>query len=95
MGKGMSKGHDSYGKVAHDRDTPDRPAKYAGVGNERKPDVRGAQEGGSVAEAGGHVGHTHLRHAVHELHEQHPHHHSAGGIHHTKDHLRHEPMRLK
>lgn len=86
-----NKEKDPYGKVTHDRGTGDRPSKYEGVGNERKPDMRGTQEGGSRAEAaGGHIGHTHLGHAVKELHEQHPHHHSAGGIHHTHDHIRHK-----
>lgn len=64
-----------------------RPAPAAGVGNERKADVRGAQDGGSAAEAGG------LSHAMKELHEQHPiAHHDHGPHHGTDHHLRHEPM---
>ncbi len=71
------------------------------VGNERKAEVKAVQEGGSRAEArgsgphddmNGHVGNTKLSHAVAELHKQHPHHHSAGGIHGTSEHIRHEPM---
>ena len=86
------KEHDPYGKVTHARTTGDRPSPPTGVGNESKPDMKGTQEGGSRAEgARGHVGHTHLSHAAAELHRQHPHHHSEGGIHHTSDHLRHEP----
>ena len=89
---GMNKEKNPYGKALHDRGTKDVPAKYEGVGNERKADVRGAQEGGSRAEAAGMgPGHSHLGGAVKELREQHPHHHSEGGIHHTSDHIRHVP----
>ena len=81
------------GRVLHDRDTSAAPSKYEGIGNERKPDLKGTQGGGSRAEAADmHVGHTHLGHAVAELHAQHPHHHSMGGVHHTSDHIRHTPM---
>ena len=91
MAKGMSKETNPMGRVLHDRGTSARPSPPTGVGNERKPDVRGAQEGGSRAEGAG-VGHSHLSHATAELHAQHPHHHSVGGVHHTTDHMRHLPM---
>ena len=92
-----NKEHNPYGKVTHDRGTADRPAKYAGIGNEKHPNVKGAQEGGSRAEAAGTrgdlgPGHSHLRVATRELEAQHPHHHSVGGVHHTDDHVRHLPM---
>lgn len=68
-----------------------RPAPAAGVGNERKADVKGTQEGGSMAEARGTRGA--LSGAMHELHSQHPHEHHDHGPHHgTKDHIRHEPL---
>jgi hypothetical protein len=61
------------------------------VGNERKADVRGAQEGGSRAE--GCCGSTHLGHAVKELHSQHPHGHMDRGPHHEwRGKVRHEPL---
>lgn len=91
MGKGMMKERDPAGKVLHDRDTSSRPSPPAGIGDEKRPNVRGAQEGGSEAEAAG-PGKSHLGHAVEELHSQHPHHHSVGGVHHTTDHIRHVPM---
>ena len=101
MAKGIDKGaerviaKDGPGRVLHDRGTSDRPSKYEGIGNEKREDIRGVQEGGSRAEAEGmHVGKTHLGHAVEELHKQHPHHHSEGGIHHTRDHIRHEPHHM-
>jgi len=88
---GMSKERDPYGKVLHDRDTSSRPSPPTGVGDEKHENVRGAQEGGSRAEAAEMgPGRSHLGHAVEELHRQHPHHHSEGGIHHTSDHIRHE-----
>lgn len=97
------KTHNNHGYEPHSASIRERPAaaggKHHDAGAEKHGDVRGVQEGGSRAEArgtpgepGGHVGHTHLKHATHELHRQHPHHHSAGGIHGTKDHHRHEPM---
>ena len=93
MAKGISKVSDPYGKVLHDRDTSSKPSPAAGVGDEHRENVRGAQEGGSAAEAAGMgPGKSHLGHAVEELHAQHPHHHSVGGIHHTTDHIRHVPM---
>lgn len=56
------------------------------VGNERRADVRGTQEGGSAAEAGG------LKGAVNELRSQHPHAYDDHGPHHgTTTHIRHEP----
>lgn len=67
-----------------------RPAHAAGVGNEKKADVRGAQEGGDKAEG---AGMGHLRGAVKELHSQHPHaHHDHGPHHGGSEHIRHEPM---
>ena len=87
---GLSKEKNPMGRVLHDRGTVDRPSPPTGVGNEREPDMKGTQEGGSAAE--GHVGHSHLGHAVHELESQHPHHHSMGGVHHTTDHIRHVPL---
>jgi hypothetical protein len=93
MKNGMSKVADPAGRVLHDRGTSAKPSPPTGVGNERKPDVRGTQEGGSAAEAAGiGPGKSHLSHATAELHAQHPHHHSMGGVHHTTDHIRHLPM---
>ena len=92
MEKGM-KGHDAQGHDVHSR-VSEKPAGKVGRGSEAGSlthgDVKGAQEGGSRAEALG--GKASLGHAVKELERQHPHHHSAGGIHGTKDHIRHEPM---
>ena len=64
------------------------------VGNEKKADVRGVQEGGSAAEARGSVLHTGgLKGATGELHRQHPHKHNDHGPHHgTSTHIRHEPL---
>jgi hypothetical protein len=96
MGKGMSKVNDPYGRVLHDRDTSSKPSPATGVMNERKPNVRGAQEGGSRAEgADMGPGKSHLSHATEELKRQHPHHHSEGGVHHTTDHIRHERPEVK
>lgn len=59
-----------------------------GVGNERKGDVRGTQEGGSAAEAAGNP----LRGAMAELRSQHPHGYDDHGPHHgTNSHVRHMP----
>lgn len=83
------------------RDNPGPAAKKGGseVGNEKKADVRGTQEGGSRAEAmgsvlhGSSVGETHLKHAMHELHSQHPISHNDHGPHHGKGHHhRHQPV---
>jgi hypothetical protein len=77
-----------------------RPHGYSGIGNERKGDVRGAQEGGPAAEARGDSVrstegsgvHAHMGKAVAELHRQHPEHHMDRGPHHGgKAHIRHEP----
>lgn len=66
----------------------ERPAHAAGVGNERKADVKGAQDGGSMAEAKGSV----LHGATKELRAQHPHaHHDHGPHHGTDTHIRHTP----
>lgn len=74
------------------RETPDRH-HTAGVGNERKADVKGTQEGGSMAEAKGNMIHEGLKGAVHELHSQHPHEYHEHGPHHgTSEHMRHEPL---
>lgn len=86
-----------WGKDPHGHQVKERPAHPKGSGHhdagpERKADVKGAMEGGDRAEGAHPVGHTSLKHAVGELRSQHPHHHSAGGIHGTKDHHRHEPM---
>ena len=72
-----------------------KPRGYEGIGDERKGDVKGAQSGGSAAEARGTpgIGATHLGHAVKELHAQHPEHHSDRGPHHgSKHHIRHMPL---
>lgn len=62
------------------------PAPAAGVGNEAKADVRGAQMG--QPEDG-----NPLRGATRELHSQHPHQYHEHGPHHgTRDHIRHEPV---
>ena len=100
MRKGLMAEKNPMGRVLHDRDTSSKPAKYEGIGNEKHENVRGAQEGGSRAEAAGTrrsegPGSSHLGHATAELRSQHPHHHSHGGIHHTSDHIRHEPMHGK
>ena len=95
MAKGMiSKESNPMGRVLHDRGTSSKPSPPTGVGNEKHENVRGAQEGGSRAEAAG-PGKSHLSHATEELHRQHPHHHSEGGIHHTTDHIRHERPEVK
>lgn len=88
MGKGseakMNRAEAEEPKSGHKR-----PAHAAGVGNEKKADVKGAQDGGSMAEAKGSV----LSGAMKELHAQHPHHHSDHGPHHgTTTHIRHKPM---
>lgn len=69
------------------------------VGNETKANVKGAQMGGTAAEARGDAVHSnegmkgHLGHAVAELHKQHPHKHNDHGPHHgTTTHIRHEPV---
>lgn len=76
------------------RQTSDKPAHAAGVGNERKADVRGTQEGGSAAEARGSVMHSGgLGGAMKELHEQHPiAYHDHGPHHGHEHHVRHEPL---
>lgn len=67
----------------------ERPARAAGVGNERKADVKGAQDGGSMAEAAINP----LRGAREELHRQHPiAHHDHGPHHGEKHHMRHEVL---
>ncbi len=71
---------------------PKREAKSSinsgGVGNERKADVRGVQEGGSAAEAARNP----LHGAVQELNRQHPHDYTDHGPHHgTSEHIRHAP----
>jgi hypothetical protein len=64
----------------------ERPAHAAGVGNETKADMKGAQEGQPTDK-------NPLHGAVKELHSQHPHHYSDHGPHHgTKTHIRHEPL---
>lgn len=69
---------------AEPRGGHERPAPAAGVGNERKADVRGAQMGSP--EDG-----NPLRGATRELHSQHPHQYHEHGPHHgTRDHIRHE-----
>ena len=84
----MSKGN-NHGFVPLGHTTREAPAasheKHHDAGPEKKPDMKGA-----FSSKGGHMGHTGLKHAVEELHEQHPHHHSVGGIHGTKDHVRHK-----
>ncbi len=79
----------------------EKPAASRGeseVGNERKAEVNRVQIGGSRAEAWGSVlsdpdrEPKGLKGAVAELHKQHPHHHSAGGVHGTSDHIRHEHL---
>ena len=92
-------GSDAKGRVAK------APAAAKGgseVGPERHANMRGVMDGGSRAEGADHirstggygspVGETSMKSATHELRKQHPHHHSAGGIHGTMDHQRHEPM---
>lgn len=77
----MNKAEDKEPHSGHEK------GRTAGVGDERKANVRGAQEGGSFAEAEG------LRGAVNELREQHPiEHHDHGPHHGTDHHMRHEPM---
>jgi len=90
-------GHDGPGRVRKEHAGSGAPAKYQGIGNERKVNPRVDQEGGSRAEYAGTrgeigPGHSHLSHATKELEAQHPHHHSVGGVHHTTEHLRHVPM---
>lgn len=70
------------GRVGH-------AAPAAGVGQERKAEVRQTQEGGSAAEAANNP----LRGAVQHLHREHPHAHSDHGPHHgTTDHITHMPL---
>jgi hypothetical protein len=76
------------------RQTGDKPAGPVGVGNEKKADVRGTQEGGSRAEARCGPGDTKMSSAVHELHKQHPHGHEKSMTNkETRDHIRHMPGR--
>lgn len=64
------------------------PAKPAGVGNETKPDVQGAQLGQPTDGMRGH-----LAGAVGELKSQHPHEYHDHGPHHgTSAHVRHQPL---
>lgn len=59
------------------------------VGNERKGDVKGAQSGGSMAQAG--TGNQ-LKAAGDELRSQHPHRYDDRGPHHGgTEHVRHRP----
>ena len=84
-----SKGEAKMNKAAAEmpKDKAREKPHTAGVGNERKADVKGTQEGGSMAEAGG------LRGAMAELKSQHPiAHHDHGPHHGTDHHMRHKPM---
>lgn len=95
MSRGMSKVMNPAGKVLHDRGTSSRPSPPTGVGDEHRGNVKGAQSGGSRAEAAGMgPGSSHLGHAVGELRAQHPHHHSAGGRH-SHGHPEHNHRDLK
>lgn len=76
----MNKAEEAEPKSMHKK-----PAA-AGVGNERKADMKGALMG--QPEDG-----NPLRHAVKELHSQHPiKHDDHGPHHHTTHHMRHRPM---
>lgn len=80
--------------VSTHRTTSSKPAPATGVGNEKKANVRGTQEGGSRAEAACGPGDTKMSTAVGELHRQHPHHHQATMTNkETKEHIRHMPGR--
>jgi len=77
------------------RETGDRPAGKGGntprseVGNEKKADVRGTQEGGSRAEAACNP----LKGAISDLKKQHPEHYADRGPHHGgTSHVRHEAL---
>lgn len=88
--KKMEKDNES---VNTKRQTGDRPSPAAGVGNEKKADVRGTQEGGSRAEAACGPGDTKMSSAVAELYRQHPHHHQATMTNkETREHDRHHPV---
>lgn len=90
--EGMIKAGASELHAGVKRQTSSKPAGKAHgspVGNETKANVRGAQEGGSMAEASGNP----LTHAKHELHSQHPHAYHEHGPHHgTTEHIRHSPL---
>ena len=93
MGKGGEAKINRAAAEEPKREGNKRPAPATGVGNERKADVKGTQDGGSAAEARGSELHSGLSGAMRELHEQHPHKHHEHGPHHgTTDHIRHEPM---
>ena len=66
--------------------------KAHAAGSEKKADMAGAFESklGRQAPVKGSVGNTKLGAATGELRSQHPHHHSAGAVHGTKDHVRHK-----
>lgn len=69
------------------------PAGPAGVGNERKADVRAAQEGNPTDKGRGVMHHEGLKGATAELHAQHPIPYSDHGPHHGTDHhIRHIPL---
>lgn len=62
------------------------PARASGVGNERKADVRAAQQGQPTD-------HNPLRGAVQHIASEHPHSYDDHGPHHgTTSHVRHEPL---
>lgn len=71
------------------REAPAASKGGSEVGNETKANVRGTQEGGSMAEAAMNP----LTGARKELERQHPHSYDDHGPHHgTTDHIRHEPL---
>jgi hypothetical protein len=72
----------------------EKPAHAAGVGNEKKADVKGAQHGEPTdGQRSPGPGHTHLSGAMHELHSQHPiPYHDHGPHHGTEHHVRHKPL---
>lgn len=68
------------------------PAKAAGVGNEKKADMKGAQLGQPTDKGPG-PGKVSLSGAVAELKSQHPISYADHGPHHgTTHHIRHEPL---
>ena len=88
MAKGeINKAAGEMPKSGHMR--PAGPSKGNNVGNETKADVKGTQEGGSMAEAANNP----LRGAVQHLHTEHPIAYHEHGPHHDTDHHRtHMPL---
>lgn len=87
----MNKAEENVHKESRVKSKDNNTGRGSDVGNERKADVKGAQEGGSRAE--GMDSKPHLGGAVRELREQHPIAYNDLGPHHgRKEHIRHEAV---